>query len=84
MKRLAEIEVIGTNAVKKLREKKLQNGLPFMINSKSLPSNQCYLEYPNGTIVIAQIFSSERDFTIVKKLNHNEVIILRNRYNLST
>lgn len=47
---LQNIEKKGTEAVKRLRIQKLEKGLPFIINSKELPSNQCYLEYPGGTI----------------------------------
>lgn len=83
MKNLTEIELIGSNAVKKLRENKLQKGLPFMINSKTLPSNQAYLEYPNGSIAIVQIYKSAQEFTIIKELDIYEINNLRARYNLS-
>ena len=80
---MSEIEVIGANAVRKLRENKLQNGLPFMINSKFLPSNQAYLEYPNGSIAIVQIYKSAQDFTIIKQLSNNEINTIRIKHNLS-
>jgi hypothetical protein len=80
---LSEIELIGSNAVKKLRENKLQKGLPFMINSKNLPSNQAYLEYPNGSIAIVQIYKSAQDFTVIKELDIYEVSKIRTWYNLS-
>jgi len=32
-----EMEMAGTEAVKRLRLENLQKGLPFMINSKDLP-----------------------------------------------
>jgi len=44
------IEKVGNEAVQKLRLRKLRDGHPFMINSKDLRSNQCYLEYPDGSI----------------------------------
>ena len=40
--------------IKSLRKEKLSQGLPFMINSEDLPSYQCYLEYPDGSIKIAE------------------------------
>jgi hypothetical protein len=82
MKRLSEIEIIGYKAVKQLREQKLQRGLPFMINSKNLPSNQCYLEYPNGSITIVQIIPSAKDFTVIKQLNSSEINLVRTEFNL--
>lgn len=52
MQKIEEIEKAGIAAVKKLRQKKLQSGIPFMINSKELPGNQCYLEYPDGSMML--------------------------------
>lgn len=82
MRKLTEIELIGTNAVRKLRENKLKNGHPFMINSSSLPSNQAFLEYPNGSIAIVEIYKSGFDFVIVKQLNPTEINSVRLKYNL--
>lgn len=84
MTRIQEIEKNGTAAVKRLRMKKLQNGQPFMINSKDLPGNQCYLEYPNGSMVLVSIVKSARNFTIVRKLSHLEENRVRTRFNLSS
>lgn len=83
MKNLSEIEVVGSRAVKKLRELKLKKGIPFMINSKQLPSNQAYLEYPDGSISIVQIYKSALDFTVVKKLDESEIEIVRSWFNFS-
>jgi hypothetical protein len=47
---LQSIVKIDNDAVKELRLHKLRNGQPFMINSKDLKCNQCFLEYPDGTI----------------------------------
>jgi hypothetical protein len=69
--------------VKKLREQKLRAGLPFMINVKELASNQCYLEYPNGSIKLVSIISSTRDINIVSELNTSEANNLRKRLNFS-
>ncbi|CAN5671829.1 hypothetical protein BH11BAC1_BH11BAC1_19240 [soil metagenome] len=83
MKGKSEIEVIGNNAVRKLREQKLKSGFPFMINTKNLPSNQCYLEYPNGSIAIVSIVKSARDFTVIRKLSNTETNAIRIEYNLN-
>jgi hypothetical protein len=84
MTRIQEIERNGTAAVKRLRMRKLQNGHPFMINSKDLPGNQCYLEYPNGSMVLVSILKSARDFTVIRKLSNLEKNAIRVRYNLSS
>ncbi len=83
MNQLQEIERTGNAAVKKLRMNKLRKGHPFMINSKDLPSYQCYLEYPNGSIVLASITKAARDFTIIRQLSQLEENSIRLRYNLS-
>ena len=83
MQDIVEIEEKGNAAVKELRLKKLQSGHPFMINSKDLPSNQCYLEYPDGSIQLVTIQKAARDFTIIKTLSQEEINIIRLKYNLS-
>jgi len=40
-----------------------------MINSDELPSHQCYLEYPDGTIKIAEANSKDSDFRIIEELD---------------
>jgi hypothetical protein len=83
MKQLQEIEKTGNAAVRKLRINKLKKGHPFMINSKDLPTYQCYLEYPNGEIVLVYIKKSARDFTIIHHLSQSEENSIRLRFNLS-
>lgn len=73
----------GTNAVKKLREQKLRNGLPFMINVDELSSDQCYLEYPNGSIKLINIVPTSREINIIRELSPLEANNLRNRFHLS-
>jgi hypothetical protein len=70
----------GTKAVRKLRLQKLRNGQSFMINSKELLSNQCYLEYPDGSIKLAVLNKSSPDFDIIRVLNPEEAECLRIRY----
>ena len=69
----------ATNKIKSLRKEKHAQGLPFMINSDELPSYQCYLEYPDGTIKIAEANSKESDFIIIEELDFlNAELIKRN------
>ena len=74
----------GTNAVKKLREHKLRNGLPFMINVKELSTNQCYLEYPNGSIMLITVVHSTRDLDVIRELTSTEANHLRRRFHFSS
>ncbi|MFY8187122.1 MAG: hypothetical protein ACOVLC_04105 [Flavobacterium sp.] len=69
--------------VKKLRDQKLRDGLPFMINVNELSSNECYLEYPNGDIKLISITPSSREFKIIKELNTSDANNLRKRLNFS-
>lgn len=80
MTELKIIEKKGTEAVRKLRLQKLKNGFPFMINSKELLSNQCYLEYPNGVIKLVSFTTAARDFNIIRELSPVEANKLRTRY----
>lgn len=77
------IEKVGTDAVKQLRIDKLTNGLPFMINSKELPSNECYIEYPDGHISLVTLSNSRRDFREIRSLSKMEAAALRKKYNLA-
>lgn len=77
-----ELERLGTEAVKKLRLTKLKRGNPFMINSKQLPSNQCYLEYATGKIVLVSFTSGSHDFTVIRELTHQESTALRHKLQL--
>jgi hypothetical protein len=58
----------------------LKSGHPFMINSRELDTNHCYLEFPNGTIYLATFRKSARDFTIIRELSVNETQSIRHRY----
>lgn len=74
----------GTLAVKRLREHKLRNGLPFMINTKELATNQCYLEYPNGIIKLVTIAKSANGLDIIRELTATEAQHLRRRFHFSS
>jgi hypothetical protein len=80
MTALQTIEKIGNEAVQELRLQKLRNGQPFMINSKELKSNQCYLEYPDGTIQLVFLKNAAREFTVIRTLSRPETESLRKRY----
>ena len=75
---IKELEKRGNDAVKRLRTAKHEKGLPFMINSKSLPGNQCYLEYPDGHMELVTLKSTtDQDFTLIRVLSvveRNEVL----------
>jgi hypothetical protein len=75
-----KLQNTGTEAIKKMRLDKLRNGIPFMINSKELPSNQAYLEYPDGGIVLVMLAKGSRHFTPVRSLSSSEIAIVRNKY----
>lgn len=81
---LTVIEVKGTEAVLRLRKQKLQSGLPFMINASEIGTDHCYLEYPDGTIKLAQIENSARDYHIIRQLTDAEAEKLRLRFNFSS
>jgi hypothetical protein len=69
----------GTHAVKKLREQKLRSGIPFMINVKGLSTDQCYLEYPNGTIKLIRVVHATRDIDVLHELTSLEATNLRDQ-----
>lgn len=77
------LENAGTNAVKKLRLEKLNKGLPFMINSRDLPVEQCYLEYPTGVIKLAQMSGTKKEFIILKEFSQKESSSIRHKFHLA-
>jgi len=70
------------NKIKSLRKEKLSQGLPFMINSDMLPSYQCFLEYPDGSIKIVEANSKESDFKIIEELDFLNAEVLRRNLKL--
>lgn len=77
------VGIAGTIAVKKLRLEKLGKGLPFMINSRELPGEQCYLEYPNGITKLVRISRSTHDFVMIKEFSQKESSSIRHKFHLS-
>jgi hypothetical protein len=80
MNALQIIEKKGRDAVKELRLQKLRNGYPFMINSNDLEPRQCFFEFPDGTIQLAYLENSAREFTMIRKLSTAEAQGLRAKY----
>jgi hypothetical protein len=78
-----KLEQTGSNAVKTLRIDKLRKGMPFMINAKELPGNQCYLEFPDGKILLVTISSAGSDFTVLRELSGIENADIRKKYHLA-
>ena len=83
MATLQNIESKGTAAVKRLRRQKLAKGLPFMIDSKELPSNQCYLEYPDGSIQLVALAENKQDFDLIRELSPQESTQVRIKFKLA-
>lgn len=81
MTKILSLENKGTEAVRKLRARKLKSGIPFMINSRELLANQCYLEFPNGVIKLVSHHKAERNFHVIKELTLIEAQAIRERYN---
>jgi hypothetical protein len=80
---IKQLEKSGTAAIKHLRESKLKSGQPFMINSNELPSGQCYLEYPDGSIVLVTLCRNTSDFKVINKYSSKEISQIRKKYQLA-
>lgn len=88
MSMINEIEERARLAILELRQTKHKNGYPFMINSTTLPNNQCWLEYPNGHIHLVTLSKSRMDFDIIRILSIEESDSIRKflgveRFNLN-
>lgn len=55
-----------------------------MINVKELSSNQCYLEYPNGSIKLVTVLHASREINVIRELSSIEATQLRERLLYST
>jgi hypothetical protein len=80
--KIKQLETNGFNAVKLLRKAILNSGQPFMINSRLLPTTQCFLEFPGGPIKLVTINKKENDFAVIRELSDTEIIELRKKYKL--
>ena len=52
-------------ALQLLSKAHFEEGHPFMINADKLPADQCYLEFPDGTIQLVTISRRKQDFEVV-------------------
>jgi hypothetical protein len=77
-----KLEKSASGAIKLLRRKKFEQGLPFMINSDMLDSDQCFLEYPDGSIKIVEADPEKCDFRVVFEYDINESNRLRRKLKL--
>ncbi len=53
-----------------------------MINSKALPSDQCYLEYPGGLIEHVTLSCKDSDFKIISRFSVEKSDEMRKQFNL--
>jgi hypothetical protein len=82
MTKAENLEKSGNDAIRKLRLEKLRKGFPFMINSKELPSSQCYLEYPTGKITLVSLPEGSMDFILIRELTLQESSQIRQKFHL--
>jgi len=82
MNHIQKLERIGSDAVRKLCIDKLHRGIPFMINAKELPPNQCYLEFPDRKILLVTISPTRGDFLVLRELSNLENANVRKIYDL--
>ena len=81
--KIKKLEKSATRAIKDLRLRKLQNGIPFMINSDLLPSNQCYLESPGGSIALVFLNRRLNDFKTITEYSSEESDLIRKQFKLA-
>ena len=81
--KIKQLEKTGIEAVKNLRERKLKSGQPFMINSNALPSDQCYLEYPNGSIELVSLCRKSSDFKVITTFTMEEAAVILKKYQVA-
>lgn len=72
----------GLEAIRLLRKTKHAKGLPFMINSNTLASHQCYFEYPDGSMKVVQANSSKTDFVVISDVDPRFATYLRKKLKL--
>lgn len=53
-----------------------------MINSKFLPTNQCYFEYPDGSVALVSLSRKDNDFKIEIEYSTDEAIAIKKKHNL--
>lgn len=53
-----------------------------MINSDLLPSNQCYLEYPDGSIALVFLNRKMNDFKTITEYSSEQADLIRKQFKL--
>jgi hypothetical protein len=72
------------NTIKTLRLKNFSNNLPFLMLSENLPERRSYLEFPDGRMIIHEVFvvGTTSETRTIRKLTSREVDQIRNEYGL--
>ena len=81
--KIKKLEKSGMLAIKNLRESKFKLGLPFMINSIMLPSDQCYMEYPDGSVIHVKLSRRHNDFKVISEFTPQQGLEIRRKFNLA-
>jgi hypothetical protein len=73
------------NTIKTLRLKNFSNNLPFLMLSENLPDGQSYLEFPDGNMIIHEVFvvGTTTETRTIRKLTSKEADQIRNEYGLN-
>lgn len=79
----AELTKKANLAVKQLRSQRLSKGLPFMINTKELHDDTCFLEDPNGQIKLVRQNKARTEFIEIRTLSAEAARQIRIRYPLA-
>lgn len=53
-----------------------------MINMRELPEDQCFMEYPDGSMAHIAFIGPSREFKTIRKLTITEAGELRRRFHL--
>lgn len=80
--KIKQIEKNAMLAIQNLRISYHKRGHPFMINSKFLPTNQCYFEYPDGSVALVSLSRKDNDFKIEIEYSTDEAIAIKKKHNL--
>ncbi len=78
-----EMEQSARRKIRLLRKNKLKLGLPFMIGFDDLPQGQCYLEFPDGSIKIAEAAPCGNVFKIIGGLDPFNAEIFKRKLKLA-
>jgi len=70
------------NTIKTLRLKNFSNNLPFLMLSENLPDGESYLEFPDGEIIVHEVFLEGKVIRTrtIRMLSSEEVDQIRKEY----